>query len=51
MLALNINDINDPQKTHRLGTVSKRILLKGQQVNRFHGAPTSPLSLDVDWGT
>ena len=33
--------INDPQKRHRLGTVSKNILLKG--LNRFHGAPTPPL--------
>ena len=35
------NIINDPQKKHRLGTVSKNILYEG--LNRFHGAPTSPL--------
>ena len=35
------NNINDPQKKHRLGTVSKSILLEG--VNRFNGALTSPL--------
>ena len=35
------NDVNDPQKKHRLGTVSKNILLEG--FNRFNGAPTSPL--------
>ena len=35
------NNINDPQKKHRLGTVSKNILLDG--LNRFNGAPTSPL--------
>ena len=35
------NNINDPQKKHRLGTVSKNMLL--EDVNRSHGAPTSPL--------
>ena len=35
------NNINDPQKKHRLGMVSKNILLEG--LNQFHGAPTSPL--------
>ena len=35
------NNINDPQKKHRLGTVSKTILLEG--LNQFQGAPTSPL--------
>ena len=35
------NNINDPQKKHRLGTVSKNILLEG--FNRFNSAPTSPL--------
>ena len=35
------NNINDPQKNHRFGTVSKNILLEG--INRFNGAPTSPL--------
>ena len=34
------NNINDPQKKHRLGTVNKNILLEG--LNRFNGAPTSP---------
>ena len=34
-------DINDPQKKYHLGTVSKNILLEG--LNRFHGAPISPL--------
>ena len=33
------NSINDPQKKHCLGTVSKNILLEG--LNRFNGAPTS----------
>ena len=33
------NKINDPQKKHRLGTVSKNILLEG--LNQFTGAPTS----------
>ena len=33
------NNINDPQKKHRLGTVSKNIFLEG--LNRFNGAPTS----------
>ena len=37
------NSINDPQKKHRLGTVSKNILLEG--LNRYNGAPTSPLIL------
>ena len=32
--------MNDPQKKHRIGMVSKNILLEGW--NRFHGAPTSP---------
>ena len=35
------NNINDPQKKHHIGTVSKNILLAG--LNRFNGAPTSPL--------
>ena len=35
------NNINDPQKKHRLGTVSKNISLEG--LNWFHGAPTSPI--------
>ena len=35
------NNINDPQKKHRLETVSKTILLEG--LSRFNGAPTSPL--------
>ena len=34
------NNINDPQKKHRLGTVSKNILQEG--LNQFNGAPTSP---------
>ena len=34
------NNINDPQKKHRLGTVSKNILLGG--LNQFNDAPTSP---------
>ena len=34
------NSINDPQKKHRLGMVSKNILQEG--LNRFNGAPTSP---------
>ena len=35
------NNINEPQKKHRLGTVSKSILL--EDLNRFNGVPTSPL--------
>ena len=35
------NNINDPQKKHRLGAVSRNILLEG--LNRLNGAPTSPL--------
>ena len=35
------NNINDPKKKHRLGSVSKSILL--EDLNRFNGAPTSPL--------
>ena len=35
------NTINDPQKKHHLGTVSKNILL--ESLNQFNGAPTSPL--------
>ena len=31
------NNINDPQKEHRLGTVNKNVLLEG--INRFNGAP------------
>ena len=34
------NNIYDPQKKHRLGTVSENILLEG--LNQFNGAPTSP---------
>ena len=41
------NNINDPQKKHCLGTVSKYILLEG--LNRFNGAPTSSLSLVQMW--
>ena len=37
----NWNNINKPQKKHRLGTASKTILLEG--LNQFNGAPTSPL--------
>ena len=35
------NNIDDPQKKHRLGMVSKNILQEG--LNWFNGAPTSPL--------
>ena len=35
------NNINDPQKKHHLGTVSKNILLEG--LNRSNSAPTSPI--------
>ena len=35
------NNLNDPQKKHHLGTVSKTILLAG--LNQSQGAPTSPL--------
>ena len=35
------NNINDPQKKHCLGTVSKNILLEG--LNMFNGEPASPL--------
>ena len=43
------NNINDPQKKHRLETVSKNILPEG--FNRFNGAPTSPISSDVNQAT
>ena len=43
------NNLIDPQKKHRLGTVSKIILLYG--LNWFNGAPTSPLVSDVDQDT
>ena len=33
------NNINDPQKKRRLGTVSKNILLEG--LNRFNSAPVA----------
>ena len=36
----DINNKNDPQKKHRLGTVSIFLL---DDLNRFHGAPSSPL--------
>ena len=39
------NNINDPQKKHRLGMVSKNILLKG--LNWFHGTNLT-LNSDVD---
>ena len=35
------NNKDDLQKEHRLGTVSKNILL--ESLNRFNGAPNSPL--------
>ena len=35
------NNINDPQKKHHLGMVSKNILLEG--LNQLNGAPTSSL--------
>ena len=38
-------NINDPQKKHRLGTVSKNILLEG--LSRFNGAPKITLSSDA----
>ena len=37
----DINNINDLQMKYRLRLVKKNILLEG--LNRFHGAPTSPL--------
>ena len=37
--------MSDPQKKHRLGTVSKNILLEG--LNQFHGA-NQALNSDVD---
>ena len=37
------NNVKDPQNNHRLGTVSKFILLEG--LNRFNVAPTSSLVL------
>ena len=40
--------MNDPQKKHRPGTVSKSILLEG--LNRFHSAKLT-LSSDVDQDT
>ena len=42
------NNINDPQKKYRLGTVSKNILLEG--LTRFNGANLT-LSSDVDKDT
>ena len=36
-----VSYINDPQKKHRLKTVSKNTLLEG--LNLIHGVPTSPL--------
>ena len=36
------NNIYDPQKKNRLGTVCKNILLEG--LNQFNGAPTSTLN-------
>ena len=38
---LDRNNINDPQMKHRIGTASNYILQEG--LNRFHGAPNSPL--------
>ena len=35
------NKMNDSQKKHHLGTVSKNILLEG--LNHVNGAPSSPL--------
>ena len=40
--------MNDPQKKHRLGTVSKNILLEG--LNHFHDANLT-LDYDVDQDT
>ena len=42
--AQDINNLNDPQKKYRLGTVSKNILLEG--LNQFSGANLA-LSSDV----
>ena len=42
-----INNKNDPQKKHRLGTVRKTILLQG--LNKFHS--TIPLSSNVEQDT
>ena len=39
------NNINDPQKKHRLGTASKYILLEG--LNRFNGVPTSDVQVQM----
>ena len=39
------NNINDPQKKHRLRTNSKTILLEG--LNRFNGAPTSRIKARI----
>ena len=38
----NINNIKDPQKKHRLGTVSKIFLLKG--LNLFYGTNLTLIS-------
>ena len=43
-----IENINDPQKKYRLGTVSINILLEG--LNRFHGTSLT-LNSDVDQNT
>ena len=37
------NNINDPKKKHRLGMVSYYFFFKLEGINRFDGAPTSPL--------
>ena len=37
------NNTNDPQKMHRLGTVSKYTCILLEGLNWFNGAPTSPL--------
>ena len=44
----NINNKNDPQNKHRLGTVSKNILPEG--LNQFYGANLT-LGSDVDQDT
>ena len=45
---LSIINKNDPQKKHRLGTVSKILLLEG--LNRFNGANLT-LNSDLDQDT
>ena len=50
MTKTNRNNKRDPQKKHRLGTVSKKITGGLKHVNMFHGTNLS-LNSDVDQDT